>query len=330
MKRLRVGLDSYSLKPLSLDPLAVLDWAARHGAEGVQFSEGLPDAAGRPEKSLLQDIAQAARAQELYLEWGGAQHIPLDPFNGRPVDTIGPNRKAIEQASLLGVKVVRSCSSGLMRWNDDAVPTETLLRETARNLSAQLSLLRDQGIILALETHFEFTTFELVRLFDMCQVEPGDCLGVCLDTMNLLTMLEDPVAAARRVLPWVVSTHIKDGALLPAEEGFIAFPVEVGRGLIDLEKIVFLLSTLDHPVNLSVEDHGGSFLLPVKDPAFRAKFPDLIDEELLTLSQLADRGRRYAAEGRLAVLDRSGWPEVCPSRVAAGLSYLRSVVHKTQ
>ena len=31
----------------------------------------------------------------------------------------------------------------------------------------------------------------------MCDAPPGGWLGICLDTMNLLTMLEEPVAATR-------------------------------------------------------------------------------------------------------------------------------------
>ena len=40
MKLLRVGIDSYSLGPLRLGPLALLDWAKAHGADGVHFSDG--------------------------------------------------------------------------------------------------------------------------------------------------------------------------------------------------------------------------------------------------------------------------------------------------
>ena len=84
----------------------------------------------------------------------------------------------------------------------------------AAALREQKPMLRDFGVILAIETHFEFTSFELLRLFEMCGAVPGEYLGICLDTMNLLTMLEDPVLAARRLLPWVVTTHIKDGGLM--------------------------------------------------------------------------------------------------------------------
>lgn len=330
MMRLKVGVDSYSLKPLTLTPIQTLDWALRHGAEGVQFSEGTAEPGSGWDSSFLQSLGRHARDNNLYLEWGGAQHLPLDPFTGRLKDIAAPNRAAAEQAAALGVKVVRSCSSGLMRWRDDSVPTETLLAEAARSLREQRPMLEDLGITLALETHFEFTTFELLRLFEMCGAAPGGYLGVCLDTMNLLTMLEDPVPATRRILPWVVSTHIKDGALVPAEEGLMSFTVQAGQGLVDLEKIIFLLTTLGTPVNLSLEDHGGSFLIPVNDLGFRAKFPDLDEDELRSLVQLADRGRRFVEQGKLSVLERSRWPEVCEIRVAAGLDFVKSLVNKIQ
>ena len=39
MRKFKVGIDSYSLKPLDLDPFELLDWATINEAEGVQFSE---------------------------------------------------------------------------------------------------------------------------------------------------------------------------------------------------------------------------------------------------------------------------------------------------
>ena len=39
MKTLKVGVDSYSLKPLDLGPFELLEWAVMNDADGVQFSE---------------------------------------------------------------------------------------------------------------------------------------------------------------------------------------------------------------------------------------------------------------------------------------------------
>jgi sugar phosphate isomerase/epimerase len=179
------------------------------------------------------------------------------------------------------------------------------------------------GAVLAIETHFEFTTHELVRLFDMCDAPPGDYLGICLDTMNLLTMLEDPLAATRRILPWIVTTHIKDGAIIESPEGFISFTAEAGTGIVDFPDIVRALGSLDREITLSIEDHGGDFSIPLNDPVFRAKFPDLEEGELASLRELARRSRERMDRGMLAVLDRSRWPEICEARVGRDLAAVR-------
>jgi sugar phosphate isomerase/epimerase len=323
MKPFRVGIDAYSLKPLGLDPLGTLDWARREGAAGVQFSEGASEAA---DPVFLQAIGQFAAENGLYLEWGGGQHIPFDPQTRRPLDIAAVNRKAVEQAAALGLTTVRSCSGGLLRWPQDAVRTDFYLREMASALRAQRTMLTDLGVVLALEIHFEFTTFELIRLFEMCDAAPGDYLGICLDTMNLLTMLEDPAAATARILPWIVTTHIKDGGIVETPQGFRTFTAEAGRGIIDFAGILEQLSSLDRTLSLSVEDHGGDFSIPFHDPEFRAKFPDLSAAELASLRGLAGRTKRKMEHEGLAILDRADWPAGCEERVKRDLVAIREMV----
>jgi sugar phosphate isomerase/epimerase len=231
------------------------------------------------------------------------------------------NATVARQARMVGARVVRSCSGGLMRWSDRAPPTESLLRETARALHAQKPLLTELGVVLAIELHFEFTTFELLRLFDMCGVEPGGYLGVCLDTMNLLTMLEDPVAGTERILPWVVAVHAKDGALRMTETGLECFTTEIGAGVVDFACILARLATLDRTIHLSVEDHGGSFVLPIYDPTFLSRFPDLTAAELARLLRLA-----YACPSALTPLDRADWPEHCAARIQRDIVHLQRIV----
>jgi 3-oxoisoapionate decarboxylase len=319
---LRVGLDNYGLFPLRLTPLATLQWAAAHGAEGVAFSGLRPDDDAAMDDAALDELSAYARGHGLYLEWGGAQHVPRDLSTWSPKDITAVNLRAATQAARLGATVVRSCSGGLMRWHDAAPPTETLLRETAVALRAQARLWNDHGVTLAVETHFEFTSHELVRLFEMCGAPPGGWLGVCLDTMNLLTMLEEPVAATRRLLPWIVSTHIKDGGVRLDANGLVTFPTGLGDGSIDLRGIVELVASVDRDIHLSVEDHGGSFHLPVFDPCFLSRFPDLTAEEFSRLVSLA-----VAAPGRRAAtpLPREEWPRVAESRMAGDILALKAL-----
>jgi sugar phosphate isomerase/epimerase len=319
-------VDSYSLKPLGLTPFKLLDWVRANGGDGVQFSEvNLPP--GRAmDRRFLADLAQYAGEMKLYLEWGGAQHIPFDPESGRPVDTAKINRRAAEQAGILGVKPIRSCSGGLMRWKEDSPPTEYFLRAMSESLRQQRKMLEDFGVTLAIETHFEFTTFELRRLFLMAEAEPGGYLGICLDTMNLMTMLEDPVQAVKRILAWVVMTHVKDGGILLTDAGLTTFTAPAGEGIVDFAAIFGLLARLERTIQLSLEDHGGEFPIPIFDPDFLRKFPDLTTAELTRLISLAARTRRSVEQGRLAVVERSRWPEVCEARVKKGIGTIKGIV----
>jgi len=329
-RSLKVGVDSYSLRPLKLDPFLLLDWVKENGGDGVQFSEVNLPPGRRLDRTFLRDLSQYAREQRLYLEWGGGQHIPFDLRTGRPVDTFKVNRRAAEQAQVLGITAVRSCSGGLMRWTDDSPPTGVLLQAMAQSLRAQKQMLGDLGVTLAIETHFEFTTFELLRLFATCGVRPGEYLGICLDTMNLLTMLEDPVTATKRVLPWIVMTHIKDGGVLLTENGLVSFPVEAGKGIVDLDEIIRLLATLGHRLHLSLEDHGGEFLIPIFNPSFLLKFPDLSVVELCRLVSLALESRRRVERGEMVVVERNRWPEVCEGRVRKGLRNIKRIVGRRE
>ncbi len=323
MKKFKVGVDSYSLKPLDLSPFEALDWALLNDADGVQFSEA-PEQAS--DKIFLDELSQYAAQNNLYLEWGGGEHVPFDLATGKARDTAAVNKKAAEQASRLKVRNVRSCSGGLMRWKEDSIPTETLLREMARSLRTQKSMFKDLGVVLAIETHFEFTTFELLKLFALCDAQPGEYLGICLDTMNLLTMLEDPGAATRRILPWIVTTHVKDGGILLTKKGFVSFTAEAGKGVVDFKKIFEDLSSLDRDIHLSIEDHGGDFLIPVFDPVFLAKFPDLTVRELMGLLKLASRTQELMSQKELSILDRAAWPGLCRDRLKRDLRYVRNIL----
>jgi sugar phosphate isomerase/epimerase len=322
MKAFRVGVDSYSLKPLGLDPFELLNWAVMNEAQGVQFSESPPEAT---DKAFLRELSQYAAQNGLYLEWGGGQHIPFDLTTGKPKDIFAVNRAAAEQAAALGVRTVRSCSGGLMRWDEEFVPTEVLLRDMAGPLADQKRMLNDNGVILAIETHFEFTTFELLRLFEMCAAEPGDYLGICLDTMNLLTMLEDPASATRRILPWVVTTHVKDGGLELRPEGFVSFVAEAGRGVVDFKTIFRALASLNREIRLSVEDHGGHFVIPIFDRDFLGRFPDLAVPELAALIELASKTRDLMGKKALAPTERERWPALCHARVKRDLLAIRNL-----
>ena len=323
-----IGIDNYCLHPLKLAPLEVLKWAEEYGAEGVQFSGLDPQVAEKVDEAYLRDLSGYASDKGLYLEWGGAQHIPFDLKTWEKKDIAENNQKVAEQAALLSTSIVRSCSGGLMRWDPKSPMTETLLDEMAKSLRAQRQMLLDNNVILAIETHFEFTTHELLRLFERCNATPGEYLGICLDTMNMLTLLEDPISGTQRVLPWVVCTHFKDGAAILNHQGLTTFPAGIGKGMIDLRKIYALLDQAQRNINLTIEDHGGEFYLPVFDPLFLSKFPDLTVGEFARILRLALQTGEAMKNGKITITTRDEWPEICESRIQHDIQALRHLVQR--
>ena len=94
MRKLKVGVDSYSLKPLELSPFELLEWAVMNEAEGVQFSEVNVPPGTALDKTLLQELRSYAEENRLYIEWGGAEHIPLELDTGQAKDIFAGNRRA--------------------------------------------------------------------------------------------------------------------------------------------------------------------------------------------------------------------------------------------
>ena len=321
MTAFRVGIDSYCLNPLRLDPNTILTWVSERGGEGVQFSEVFPPPNQSVDPGFLQELAATARNLDMYIEWGGGQHVPFDTTNWNKKDLLPGNRRAAEAANLLDTRVVRSCSGGFFRWNNEAPPTEELLYAMANALKPQQALFEDLGVTLAIELHFEFTTFELCRLFDMCDAEPGGWLGICLDTFNMLPMLEDPVAGTARILPWIVATHIKDGCIKSDSDGLRTYPTQLGLGSVDVPAILDLLATKETPPNLSLEDHGGDFLTAIYDDDFLSRFPDLtVAERSALLKKTSGNMENFPKP-----TDRGAWPQICETRTEAGLRYLRKI-----
>ena len=187
-----------------------------------------------------------ANALEAVLAWGHPDGLEGGTNTGALADLV----RSIFVARELGCRVMRIVGSSL-RFRDE--PHEPQLRQLADMLREASKIAADQGVILAIENHIDFTARELLQLI----VEVGSTnFGVNFDTGNALRLFEDPVKEAKLLAPYIHATHIKD--LSPRRGGSprdwnFWESVPAGEGVVDIPGVMKVLQDQGYPGVLCVE-----------------------------------------------------------------------------
>ncbi len=258
---MKVGIDSYcyhryfgEVYPDQPDPgvrWSFHDFVRRAGELGVDdvslescFFESL-------EPGYLADLGAVLDEHRLsrVLAWGHPDGLEA----GRNQQAWREMNALIPKARCIGAKVMRIVASSLMFRNEPHGPQ---IEAVVRMLRESVKIAADQGVVLALENHIDYTSREILEILERVG---SDSLKVNFDTGNTMRMMEDPVAAARRLGPYTVATHTKDVAAcrhVPPEEWYFFSSVPVGTGLIDIPGVVRALAESGYQGVLAVEsDH---------------------------------------------------------------------------
>jgi len=258
---MRIGIDSYcyhryfgEVYPDQSDPGMrwtsedFLDRASELGVSGVSLEScflGMLDQAFLEElKSILDN-----KGLERVFAWGHPDGLE----GGRNEDAWRQMNSLIPKARALGAQVMRIVASSLkFRFE----PHEPQIKAIVRLLKESVKIARDFDVILAIENHIDYTSSEILQILEQVN---SDNLRVNFDTGNALRLMEDPVAAARRLGPYVVATHLKDVDScrhVPPEEWFFFSSVPVGTGLIDIAGVIRELKNSGYNGMLAIEtDH---------------------------------------------------------------------------
>ena len=209
---MKVGIDSYcyhryfgEIYPDQADPgvrWSFHDFVRRAGELGVDdvslescFFESL-------EPGYLAELGAVLDEHRLsrVLAWGHPDGLEA----GRSQRAWGEMNSLIPKAVCIGAGIMRIVASSLMfRFEPHGPQIESIVRM----LKASVKIAQDHGVILALENHIDYTSAEILEILERVD---SDALKVNFDTGNTLRMMEDPVAAARRLGPYTVATHTKD------------------------------------------------------------------------------------------------------------------------
>jgi len=219
------------------DPLNFLDHCHNIGAGGIQMNLGVRD------QAYARKIRQKAEEYDMFIE--GSVSLPRDNSGVEKFDA------SVRTARQAGAGVVRTAIGG-RRYEqfDRAEQFRAFAERTRKSLQLAELVLAEHRIRLAIENHKDW---RIDQMLDMLKYISSEYLGVCVDTGNSFALLEDPMAVVEAYAPYAFSVHLKDMALAEYEDGFLLADVPLGRGLLNLAKMIGILRKANPGINFSLE-----------------------------------------------------------------------------
>ena len=323
---MRIGLDTYTIHCLNLDPFQMLDYLKKHDLEGVQFG-GIRWLSNTLDTGKLREIRSHADNLGVY------SHVSVstcNPYlvNGSLDDHIENLTMEIESAASCNWHELHSSLGGGNERYEHPIPWTQHLADSAELIKRLGPVLRHHKSRINLETHGDTTTFELARLSEDVGT---DIAGICLDTANVLCHAEDPVLAVRRAAPYTHLTHTKDAIIFFIDSGYRRQTVPAGKGELDWEAILPILAEYSPDLPISIEDHKMLFDFHVFDSDWLSLHPDLTREELARVMQIAWKCQKRILNGDLPdpeAYEKTPYADEMEDRLHTGRDYLKTMLHR--
>ena len=327
---MRIGFDHYTIAHRGLSPEETLDFAQEHGFDGVQFLE---PASIDPalDASRLAAFRRGADRRGLYLEIGLPSPNPARRSR-REGGNVTPAEHARELATHVAAVAALGCRHARAyvgnrhdRFRTD-VPWTEQRAASFEVLRCLTPLLKETGVRVAIETHADQTTDEVLEMVGRLGPEVA---GVTLDTGNLVMRLDDPAEAVTRLAPHVLATHVKDAVLAFGPRGLLWQARPIGSGILPMPDLLAPLLHARPDLALSIELHPRTYDLPIYDRTWLSFFPGLRPESLAAVVRLAATCERRYAEGSLArpeAIEAIPWVDRDLDWLASSLGYLHTAV----
>jgi sugar phosphate isomerase/epimerase len=290
--KLRLGIDTYTLRALRWKALELLDYAAATKIEVVQFSEWphLGTFEQVQDDSYLKSLRAHADKLGLEIEMGTWTVCPTNPrFPSKYGTAPEQLRFAIHIASVLGSKSVR-CVMG----SGDLRLANGPLEKHVESMIGACRAVRDEalaaGVHIAIENHKDLRATEMR---DLVEAAGPDHVGVCLDTGNAIEVLENPVDTVEVLAPYAVTSHFRDTALWKHPRGAAFQWTAMGDGGIGIGDVVRKFAELcpAAPLNLEIITGRPPKVIPYREPEFWKAFPNLTARDFLRFVELVERGQ---------------------------------------
>jgi sugar phosphate isomerase/epimerase len=187
----------------------ILDFAQTNGFPAIEL-RGLEDVMDLPKHPIFAPDRIAATKQELAAHGvrvvclgSSANMHEQDP--ARHAAQLADARAFIDLASALGAPYVRVFGNNWVK----GVPRDTLLAHIAKALRELGEYAAPQNVAVLIESHGDFT--DSPTLVELMQRASSPAVGILWDAHHTFVQSkEDPAETAKRIMPYVKHTHLKD------------------------------------------------------------------------------------------------------------------------
>lgn len=107
-----------------------------------------------------------------------------------------------------------------------------------RKLEEAAALAEERQMRLGVENHSDYAAWQIARLVGDLK---SPYVGMCFDSGNPPSSLEDSVDAAKAAAPYVIQTHLRDFDLVHTDYGLRYEGVPLGDGIVDVKEVVRVL-----------------------------------------------------------------------------------------
>ena len=248
--------------------LWLLDRCAEYGLKGLEAS--LPMSGTDDPKAV------GEKAADLGVTWVGYWSEDFVTPEGGGIGLRERAERAFDRAGIGGVKTVVLFGRGSLhnRFTRQP-PLADQLSLAADHLRPVAEAASERGIRLGLLPHLDYRGHEMVSVMERVN-HPN--LKMAFDTTNPFPVCEDPVEAAKVVVPHAVAVAFKDVQIYPHRSNDVTiWGTPIGRGSVDFETLLPMLSErLPDP-------EGTTACIKLRLPPGSAEHADWMDQSLAFL-----------------------------------------------
>ena len=232
--------------PRQMGTFELFDQAIRWGLDGLHLDDGVLE---NLEKSYLEEVGAVAEEKGLYLEYNFSMDL-----GGRGIGIQHDLAEAIATAQTLGADIVK-VSMDLIRPRPVAASrfhpdVMAQLKSVASCLKQLAPSAEAAGVKIAVENHCDTFSEEILWLLD--QVD-NPRVGACIDTVNALMVMEDPMEAIENLAPRAFTNHFRDDRIEFQRHGFKLTGTAVGDGDIDIKRAYEIIKTKSSMNRINIE-----------------------------------------------------------------------------